>query len=997
MPQDVRKSTTTVAEDQQDALAQYAKLGLNVEPAPGDSSSGSGSDDDAKRLRTENKEDESERLEKLTDQDFTSKLEQREREMKQQSKEAADRRSQLLSAVRVAAPEISKPLVETFEKLSNAGHKFADKELVRLMKSDAQLQDSRDFFDLNLAEREDLLDRVGFYKGIVIDHSLSNPVESGFREVLKRQDSAEEESGGGHCQAAKLLYRKPNFTGYFENYFSTSESLHQLQQNGVTDIKASIGVAVGGFGAKGGVGVSGSYFQSEQENSGSIGKQIHTTANYFLPKIELSFDDFKPCASDDFLEACEAALNHRRLDQRFAALLGVLGSFGHFVSTQTLVGGRLFATETKTFTGKESDTNVTTRFAAKVKASVSTYAVDVEAEASAAHGKQTQARNNATDEQQQFTVQAVGGEGAVAEQAGRWAESLYDYRRWAAVQREKLIPSINVLPVPLRELAWDTLTSYARERSAMHLIDEHHAYFLFYGYYNRRVGSLTQADLVGIRHVDMNMFLTVRTDIRPNRVDLRVEQARIQELGENLRCVWRLSPDGHIVSMIELPGGFAGRQSNSPLVLTVEEETRLVSGTQTPCHSVTLKPLGAAKNQTWTVTDYGEIHCHAFGSNHLLQFEMGGPVLIARGALNVKEPSLWQITPIVASDHRKLAGRAAMGRFRHIASGLVISIEGAEARTAFSRSEQRRIVMQRDIGGRHQLWRLNDVGEVMSVLSAVEGVDASAKWDVYLTADNTNKLVAQPPNLLSRAMQWDDRDPRLVTNGSDGKIMDAVANGADGPVTGAAGSAVTQHEGVRRDWRFEPLGADERVISYRAVTSPGERTMRPVTVQAIDGRELVVDGYLAGIGLTQLHREDGSVALSLRASVERSRGVDEVDLRFDGEHGPHAERFIDCGRTVVDERFLILPAESIHSIRLNVSFEPCRRLGLEYRLTRNGGWYGLSSDDGGRAIVMRPDGLEIGMDMAENEDGPLRITAIGLEYSDGPQILKPKVLLRMPG
>ncbi|MBI0331310.1 RICIN domain-containing protein [Burkholderia plantarii] len=994
MPQDVKKSATTVEEDQQDALAEYAKLGLNAEPVPGDSGDGAKhADDDAKRLRADGKEVEHDRLEQLTDQDFTSKLEQREREMKQQRKEAADHRSQLLSAVRVAAPEISKPLVETFEKLSNAGHKFADKELVRLMKSDAQLQDSRDFFDLNLAEREDLLDRVGFYKGIVIDHSLSNPVESGFREVLKRQDGAEDESGGGHCQAAKLLYRKPNFAGYFENYFSTSESLHQLQQNGVTDIKASVGVAVGGVGAKVGVGVSGSYFQSEQESSGNIGKKIYTTANYFLPKIELSFDNLRPCASDDFLAACEDALGRPYLDQRFAALLAVLGSFGHFVSTQTLVGGRLFATETKTFTGKESDTNVTTRFAAKVKASVSTYAVDVEAEVSGQHGRQTQARANETDEQQQFTVQAVGGEGAVAEQAGRWAESLYDYRRWAAVQREKLIPSIDVLPASLRELAWNTLTSYARLHSAMHLIEEYSASFLFYGYYNRRVGSLAQADLVGLRNLDVSGFLAVKPDYHLGRVELQTEPAGIRKLGENLRCVWRLSPEGHIVSMIETPGGIAGRKSSAPFVLSAEETTKSIVGTDTTCRPVALKMLGTAKNQNWVVTDHGEIYNQAFGPNQLLQLQLGELVLVARGAAKVKDASRWQVTPIVASDHPKLAGRAAMGKIRHVASGLVLSIEGAEAKVAFGRSEQRGIVMQPDIGGRHQLWRLNDASEIVSVLSAVEGVDASTRWDVYLTADNTNKLVAQPPNLLSQAMKWHGGDKRLTTNGSDGKIMDAVAHHAARTV---AGGAVTQYEGVRNDWIYEPLASDVPVVGYRMATPRSERTERGV-VRWIDGRELVVDGYLTGIGLTLIESERGRQALSLRAHVERRGRVEDVDLACGGASERDEARFISFEQTIVDERLLILPAEQIFSIRLNVNWQPVCRLAFEYRLTVEGEWHTLSPDHGDRTVALSSDGFEVVVDMARDEESMTRLSAIGLEYSGGLQVLKPKVLLRTPG
>ncbi|WP_186181771.1 hypothetical protein [Burkholderia gladioli] len=1001
MNKSVDRSDRTIEDTQRQASKLFANL--DADKTTGGDSQAAVADDKATGAAgraaeppthgpEDGKPSDQDRMANLSKRDFESKLEQRERKQKQERKEAADRRSQLLGAVRVTAPDISKPLVNTLEKLSISGHKFADKELVRLMKNDAQLQDSRDFFDLNLAEREDLLDRVGFYKGIVIDHSLSNPVESGFREVLKRQDSVDDDAPDSHCRPAVLLYRKPNFAGYFENYFSSSESEHQLQQNGVTDVKASIGVAAGGMGTRVGVGASGSYFNSEQDNTGSVAKKIHTTANFFLPKVELSFDDFKPCASDEFLAACEDALSLSPPDRRFAALLQVLASFGHFVSTQTLVGGRLFATETKTFTGTEKDTNVTTRFAAQVKASVSSYAVDVEAEASVQRGNQSQTHNKGASEEQAFSVQAVGGEGAVAEQAGRWAESLYDYRRWAAVQREKLVPSIDVLPPVLRALAWDTLMSYARQHSALHLIGEHNAYFMFYGRYGNKVGVLTQADLIGIRHPVDRSLLMVRDTRFPAREGVQLEQPSRDAL-QSMRYVWRMTADGHIISMIDTPGGIAGRSNRAPLALTVEKKTESLPGGKTQFHPISLKPLGTSKNQCWVITEHGEIYNTAFGPNHLLECSGHPLMLLPRDAPEYFHWTSWQITPIAAADHPKLASRAAMGRIRHEPSGLVLSIDGAEGRTSFGRTEQRRIILQRDIGGRHQLWRLNDANEVRSVLSAVEGLDASAIWDVNLTADITNKLVAQTANLLSQKMIHDARGKRLFTDGTYGINWDAVANEANATTSGCA---VTQHEGGRNEWVYEPLTADSRVNSYRTMSPENEWTCK-VALLGVDSRSLVVNGHLTGIGLTVTDAHDDAPLLSLRVWAGGGDGVEQFDHAGARCEPDQAQRFADYGEPIVDERFLILPAEKIHSIRLTISASSRGRLAFEFRTTPDGTWHRLSTDYGRPPVSLRSDGLELADGMARDDDSTLRLTAIGLEYADSLQLLKPKALLRIPG
>lgn len=152
-----------------------------------------------------------------------------EQQKKRQCAELADHRTRLLKAVQVEAPDLAAPLFEKLSALAHDNHEFAPREVVDLLKSHkARFKDEPDFFDLGIAQRADLLDRAGFYRGVVIDHSLSNSVEFGFRDVLMRLDDAPTESQ--RLLPARLFYHKPNFSGYFENYYTTSETMFQTQK-----------------------------------------------------------------------------------------------------------------------------------------------------------------------------------------------------------------------------------------------------------------------------------------------------------------------------------------------------------------------------------------------------------------------------------------------------------------------------------------------------------------------------------------------------------------------------------------------------------------------------------------------------------------------------------------------------------------------------------------------------------------------------------------------
>lgn len=102
-----------------------------------------------------------------------------------------DERLRILAAVRVPMPDVSGKFGPDMEDTKLRNKEFTDENKTSLLNtSSASLNDkASDFFALSKFDRDDLLDRVGFYRGLTIDHGQTEIVQQGFREVLKRPPS----------------------------------------------------------------------------------------------------------------------------------------------------------------------------------------------------------------------------------------------------------------------------------------------------------------------------------------------------------------------------------------------------------------------------------------------------------------------------------------------------------------------------------------------------------------------------------------------------------------------------------------------------------------------------------------------------------------------------------------------------------------------------------------------------------------------------------------
>jgi hypothetical protein len=404
------------------------------------------------------------------------------------------------------------------------------------------LDGSSDFFGMTIAEQELLYDRVGLFKGMVVDHTKETPLDQSFRNVVKFLKDKENDCADSN--PVKVFYKKPKLSACFESSFSLEESQAKVQEAGIFNM--GLGLSVDHSALRNSFAMRAGYaYSNEKLKEKSVyKKQIDITSNYFLPKIELSFDYLKPCASNDFIKAVEHIFT-LPIEQQFDRLLEILKTFGHFIPTSLTIGGRLFSTETKKIETTSSTENQLSEHAAEFKMAISTWTTEIGVEGKMNTQTSTKTEEQKKSEAHRLKMRAMGGEGAYINDLEKWIQSLAKYTNWALVKFDNLVPSISILPKDLFEKCDLLLTTIvSKPEVTIESLQEQNAHFLFYTGYYEKYGRYAKQRFVFLKATNTgNNVLTVIQKEKGNDVEVQLKPFS----GTNEQQWW-LSPDGKIVS-----------------------------------------------------------------------------------------------------------------------------------------------------------------------------------------------------------------------------------------------------------------------------------------------------------------------------------------------------------------------------------------------------------------------------------------------------------------
>nr|MCU0326556.1 MAC/perforin domain-containing protein [Spirosomataceae bacterium] len=375
-----------------------------------------------------------------------------------------------------------------------------------------KLDSATDFFGMQVEDQDLLFDRIGLFKGVVVDYSKENPIEQGYRDVVKHL-IRDKDNDDKRSKPVRVFYKKPRLSGFYETNYAFDEYQKKSQESGVFNLgfglSGSYSTGFNSVAAKAGYGYS---KESLSEKSTHI-KEISIISSFFLPKIELSFDTLGSCAADDLITYLEQALeNEQDTIACFDRVNTILMSYGQFVPTSLIIGARIYSSDTKKLQVNETVENVLTKHAAEFKVAFSSKFLEGGVETKMKSENSSKSHEKSTSESQNITFNAIGGEGAFVADMNKWVASTADSKGWGLVRFDNLVPVIDVLPAELQKRITALFNRVVQECTIEDLLNKS-AQFLFHKGYFERFGSKAQPKFCIVKNsLGGKQVLSVRVD-----------------------------------------------------------------------------------------------------------------------------------------------------------------------------------------------------------------------------------------------------------------------------------------------------------------------------------------------------------------------------------------------------------------------------------------------------------------------------------------------------
>ena len=241
------------------------------------------------------------------------------------------------------------------------------------------------------------------------------------------------------------LYLNPQNERRDTHSYTFSKQVLQLRQRGVTSAHASFA----GFG----VAVAANLTHDRETYSRQQQQVMHFEAGAIVEKVRIMIDTVESPgsvqASTVFVTAVNGALARSDAVQQYLELLSALDTFGHYLATEFVIGGKVIRTAEQGVTATTNTEQRSIQFGVEVAADLQTSKGPVKFGGGGGHSNSS---NTGADQQQQWanaTATVIGGD--PAQDYSGWLKSLGSPKRWNVTEYSNLKPTIQFLPDALRQ------------------------------------------------------------------------------------------------------------------------------------------------------------------------------------------------------------------------------------------------------------------------------------------------------------------------------------------------------------------------------------------------------------------------------------------------------------------------------------------------------------------------------------------------------------------
>jgi len=214
-------------------------------------------------------------------------------------------------------------------------------------------------------------------------------------------------------------------------------------------VSASVGIPIPWLSAA--LGLSANYATSSESHSQSKETRLFLLAQRIVQKTKVILKEETIQVTEKFKESVERAKN-------VADLRKVFQEYGYFVPTTYIIGGKIIAENTETFSGQADKTALAKEFGAGFKAELNK--LNFTASASGAYKSENQDQTSQSSAQtaSKYSMTLKGGDEALINNGTQWISSL-TLDKWQIVGYEDLKPITDFLDEKLKKKCEEILST----------------------------------------------------------------------------------------------------------------------------------------------------------------------------------------------------------------------------------------------------------------------------------------------------------------------------------------------------------------------------------------------------------------------------------------------------------------------------------------------------------------------------------------------------------
>ncbi|MDW7662469.1 hypothetical protein [Halomonas sp.] len=251
------------------------------------------------------------------------------------------------------------------------------------------------------------------------------------------------------------IYTMPDTVLDMDKDLSFSKTTHEVRKRFSQNAKGSVGVP--------GLSVSASYSHEKESLHSTTEQRVYLLVSEDVPKVILSILPENIRITGEFSHAIDSVLQSSESNeiQKYFDLLGVLNEYGYFMPMKFVLGGQIWAEDTKTIKQETNAEREMESFAVAFEADLEVSGAPVQIGGGYGQLNEEQKKDVQQDAQRRISKRFRGGDPAASGKPATWIASLAKSNNWDVIRYLELKPTLDLLDDAQRSKCAEIINKHA--------------------------------------------------------------------------------------------------------------------------------------------------------------------------------------------------------------------------------------------------------------------------------------------------------------------------------------------------------------------------------------------------------------------------------------------------------------------------------------------------------------------------------------------------------